>query len=81
MTAFMVHMELGQPNSSVLNAARTLADRFQAAMVGIATSQPLFTVIGDAAYSGEVMEQNIEEPERELKEAEREFRAIFSGRA
>jgi nucleotide-binding universal stress UspA family protein len=76
----MVHLELGRPNSSVLNAARALADRFQASVLGIAASQPFQVIYGDAAYSGEVIEQNSEELERQFKEAEKEFRAAFRER-
>ena len=78
VTAIMVHLGLGSSNRAVLETARSVAQQFRASVIGIAACQPLQIIFGDAAYSGDVIAQNIKELEREISVAEAEFRAAFA---
>src|SRR3546814_4743827 len=76
----MVHLELGKPNADLLQITANLAQRFQASVIGIAACQPIQYVYGDGFISGQVMEQNRDEIQREADAAETEFRAVLGGR-
>lgn len=77
----MVHLELGRSNAALLSVARDLAERAQASVVGIAAYQPLMTAAFAGAYvSGEAIELERAEIEREAKEAQAEFRDLLDGR-
>lgn len=76
----MVHLELGRPNSGLLKITGDLAERFRAGVIGIAARQPLQLIYGEGYVSGEIFEQDQRETERELKEAEAEFRAALGPR-
>jgi nucleotide-binding universal stress UspA family protein len=76
----MVHVELGKSNAGILNIAAGLSARFQASVIGIAACQPAQFAYGDGYISGEFVEQDRAEIEREAKEAEAEFRALLESR-
>src|SRR3546814_3866006 len=76
----MVHLERGKPNAYLLQITANLAQRFQASVIGIAACQPIQYVYGDGFISGQVMEQNRDEIQREADAAETEFRAVLGGR-
>lgn len=77
----MVHLELGESNAGLLRVAGDLAERFQAAVIGIATCQPIQMALSDGYVTGEVIGQDVEEIEREITAAEAEFRAALAPRA
>ncbi|PZU64849.1 universal stress protein [Sphingobium sp.] len=76
----MVHLELGKSNVDLLKITADLADRFQASVIGIAACQPIQYVYGDGFISGEVLDQNLAEIQKEADAAEAEFRTVLGGR-
>ncbi len=80
MTTLMVHLELGHANTRLLEAAADLAGRLGASVMGIAACQPIRIVYGDDFVSGDFIEQDRKELEKEIKEAEAEFRAALCTR-
>jgi nucleotide-binding universal stress UspA family protein len=76
----MVHMELGRPNTGLLNIAAELAERFHAGVIGIAARQPLQMVYGEGYVSGDLYQQDRDEIVKELNAAEAEFHAALGGR-
>jgi nucleotide-binding universal stress UspA family protein len=76
----MVHLELGESNAGLLQIAGDLAERFQAAVIGIAACQPIQLALSDGYVTGEVIRQDIEEIEREIAAAEAEFRTALRPR-
>lgn len=73
----MVHLELGRSNGGLLQVTRDLARRLQAYVIGIAACQPVTMVYGEGHITAELIEQDREEIERELRAAEAEFRCAF----
>lgn len=76
----MVHVELGASNARLLKIAGELVERLQADVIGIAACQPIQIPFDDVALTGEVIAEDREEIEKELKDAEAEFRAAFKDR-
>lgn len=77
----MVHLQPGRTNAGPLRAAADLADRFQAAVTGVAACQPMQLVYSDGYIAGDVFEKDREERNREMAAAEAEFRAAFRTRS
>ena len=77
MATLMVHLELGHANPKLLQAAADLAGRLNADVMGIAACQPLQIIYGDGYVSGDLIEQDREELEKEIHDAETEFRAAL----
>lgn len=77
MLTLMVHLELGHPNTKLLQLAVDLAGQFNADVMGIAACQPLQIIYGDSYVPGDVIEQDREDIEKEIREAEIEFRAAL----
>ena len=77
MATLMVHLELGHANTKLLQAAADLAGRLNADVIGIAACQPLQIIYGDGYVSGDLIEQDREELEKEINDAETEFRAAL----
>lgn len=73
----MVHLDLGRSNAGLLQIASDLAVRFHAGVIGIAACQPMQIVYGDGYVSGDFIEKDREEIERQMKEAEAEFRSAL----
>ncbi len=76
----MVHLELGESNAGLLRIAGDLATRFQAGVIGIATCQPIQLALSDGYVTGEVIQQDLKEIEKEITAAEAEFRAALQPR-
>jgi nucleotide-binding universal stress UspA family protein len=79
----MAHLELGRSNAGLLRIVGDLADRFHAAVVGIAACQPIKTVFGDDGFcfmSGDVVVAERTEIDQETAAAETEFRDAFEAR-
>jgi len=75
----MVHLQLRQSNDGVLRIAADLAERFHAAVIGIAVCQPMQILQGDVYVSGDLVDQDRTEIEREIRAAEREFHQALAG--
>src|SRR5476651_1575338 len=79
-STLMVHLDIGSSNAGRLQVAGDLADRFHASVVGIAGAQPMQVVYSDGYVSGEMIEDDVEEKEKEIAAAEAEFRGAFQKR-
>lgn len=78
MTTLMVHLQLAHANTRLLQVAADLAGRLNADMIGIAAAQPLrVTYGGDVYVSGDVIVQDRGGLEKEIEDAETEFRAAL----
>ncbi|MET0208854.1 MAG: universal stress protein [Burkholderiaceae bacterium] len=55
-----------------------MADRFSAAVIGIAATQPMLMDYGDGMTSAEVYELNRDQIAKEIEEVEAEFRRVLS---
>lgn len=74
----MVHLQLGQSNSDLLQLAAGLARRFDAGLIGVTACRPMQVVYGDGYYvSAELIDEDRAEKERQGKAAEAEFRSAF----
>jgi nucleotide-binding universal stress UspA family protein len=81
LKSIMVQLELGRPHAGVLAVAGDLAARFQAGVIGIVSCQPMRMDYGDVAFSGDFVQADRDEIERQLTAAEGEFRAAVTPRA
>ena len=76
----MVNLELGQSNAALLQLTGGLAERCGAAVIGIAARQPIATIYGDTAYiAPEVIQEERDETDKEMRDAEAEFQALILG--
>lgn len=73
----MVHLQPGQSNAAVLASTRQLAARFNAAVIGIAVSQPMQWDISDGLVNADLYTLNRDEVAKEVKDAEAEFRSVL----
>ena len=74
----MAHLELGQPNDRLLAIATNLAQRLKAHVIGIAACQPIRIDWGDAYVNAEVLAEDRQEIEKQVKAAENAFRAVMA---
>lgn len=80
-TTLMVHLELGRSNAGLLNVASDLAERLHAGVIGIAACQPAPIGYGEEyVLSGDLVQAERDELDRELKVAEAEFRGGLKGK-
>jgi len=83
----LVHLQLGSPNTGLLNIAGELAQRYQSKVIGIAAGRPLDFGVTDGFaagivyISGEAIQEDRDEMDREIAVAEADFRAALAGRA
>lgn len=74
----LVHLELGRSNEGLLAISSSIADKFQADVIGVAVCQPI-RISYDVAYvSGEVYEEDRKEIKKQIDAAEQQFREAFS---
>ncbi len=78
-STLMVHLQLGQSNAALLQAAVDFARRFDSAVIGIAGRQPMQMYYADG-YMGDIVEQEHSAIEEEIKAAEAEFRSALSSK-
>ena len=77
-STLLVHLELGQQKPAFLKLAGELASHLEARVIGIAACQPMQIIYGDGSYyTGDIIEQDRVEIEREVRQAETDFRAAF----
>jgi nucleotide-binding universal stress UspA family protein len=81
LKSIMLHLELGRPHAGALAVAGDLAARFQAEVIGIAGCQPMRMAYGDVAFSGDLVQVDRDEIDRQLKAAELEFRTALQSHA
>jgi nucleotide-binding universal stress UspA family protein len=81
-TSLMVHLDLDQSNDARLQIASDIAQRFEAAVIGIAASEqsaPLYYVEG--SWAKEFIDRDQAELARRLGDAESQFRKALQGRS
>lgn len=77
----MVHLELGRANTALLSITADLVQRLKAGAIGIAECQPI-QVLYDATYvAGEILAEDRKQIEKQMQDAEREFREALSGKS
>jgi nucleotide-binding universal stress UspA family protein len=76
----MVHVQPGRSNAGILAIAGDLAERLRAKIIGIAACQPMQPVEGDGYVPVELVQADRDEIDREIKNAEAEFRDTFQKR-
>lgn len=79
--SLMVPLALGQSNARLLHITSDLAQRFDASVTGIVACQPMPMVYGDGFVPAALFEQDSELIEKQMKEAEAEFRSLLQARA
>ncbi len=75
----LVHLELNGDNDGVLKIAGELAARFQARVIGIAAAQPIRILYDEGWTSGEVINRDREDLNRDLAACEAQFRGALQG--
>jgi nucleotide-binding universal stress UspA family protein len=75
----MVHLELGHSNTGVLRIAGDVAEYYHAEVIGIAACQPQM-IYGDGFVAGDLVQDVRDELDRELGQAEAEFRKALGSR-
>lgn len=73
----MVHLELGRANDRLLAVVGDLAQRLKAHVIGIAACQPIQLMYNETYISGEIVEQDREQIEKQLGDAERQMRTAL----
>jgi nucleotide-binding universal stress UspA family protein len=76
----MVHLNPGHSNAGVLQTAGDLAQRFEAAVIGIVARQPTPMIYPPEYQIGDFFQIDRDEIDRELQEAESAFRSALQGR-
>ena len=71
----MVRLELGQSNKNLLAITADLSQRLKAGVIGIAACQPIQLVYDETYIAGELLGEDRKQIEKQIKEAESEFRA------
>ncbi len=76
----LVNLEPGRSNTGLLQVASNLARRLDAAVIGVASRQPMQLDISGTCYiSPELVDEERDETDRGISGAEAEFRAVFGG--
>jgi nucleotide-binding universal stress UspA family protein len=75
----MVHLQLGQPNTGLLKLTAALADRLRTSVIGIAVCQAMRIIYNEVYVPEDIIAQDREQIDRDLKAAEAEFRAGLAG--
>lgn len=73
----LVNLEAGRSNTHLLDAAKQVAERFQATVIGSTACAPIQLLYGDGQAYGDIFEQDNKEIELEINVAEAEFRDAF----
>jgi nucleotide-binding universal stress UspA family protein len=72
----MVNLELGRSNAGLLRVTNEIARRLDAAVIGVAARQPTQLIFADGCYvPPEVIDEDRDEADKEMRDAEVEFRA------
>ncbi len=73
----MVHLHMGQSNVAVLKAARTMAERLNAEVIGIMVGQQTQMIYGKAYSALDFFDREDEHIQKKLSEAEAKFHLEF----
>ncbi|HQT76711.1 MAG: hypothetical protein B7Z80_13265 [Rhodospirillales bacterium 20-64-7] len=73
----LAHLQLGQPNTALLNLVNGLAKICEASVIGIAARQPMRVVYAEGYMPEGLIEQDQADIEAEIGAAETEFRAAM----
>jgi nucleotide-binding universal stress UspA family protein len=76
----MVHLELGHPNTALLQVAGGLAERLHSSVVGVAACQPMPIIYNDGYIPSDLIDQDRQQIDSEMTAAEAEFRTALGGR-
>nr|WP_218625778.1 universal stress protein [Bradyrhizobium sp. dw_411] len=76
----MVHLEPGRTNAGLLKIAGDLAERFDARVIGIAACRPMQFDYSEGYVPADLIEQDRNLLEKEIKVAEAEFRKVLQAR-
>ncbi|MDL2336414.1 MAG: universal stress protein [Pseudomonadota bacterium] len=79
-STLMVHLELGRSNAGLLKITGQLAQRFHAAVIGIAACQPMPMAYSEGFVSADLIEQDRAGIARAMEETEAEFRGALQSR-
>jgi nucleotide-binding universal stress UspA family protein len=76
----MVHLQLGSSNGALLTIAGDLADRMGAKVIGVAVCQPMRIIYSDGYIPADVIDEDRQQIDTDMKAAQAEFHAAFSDR-
>jgi nucleotide-binding universal stress UspA family protein len=79
-TTLMVQLQLAELNTGLLEIAGSLAERYQASVIGVAVCQPMQVIYGDGYVMGDLIQQDRDEIKKEIDAAEVEFRSALATR-
>ncbi|MDE2356132.1 MAG: universal stress protein [Alphaproteobacteria bacterium] len=73
----LAHLELGRPNACVLAAAKALAEKFDARVIGVAASQPIQILYAEVYAAGDLLKMDRDQIEAEIAKAQTEFQSAL----
>jgi nucleotide-binding universal stress UspA family protein len=77
--SLLVHLHIGQSNTSVLQVARSIAESFKAEVIGIIVGQKIQTIYGKGYAAIDFFDREDAQIEKNILEAEAQFRDAFQG--
>jgi nucleotide-binding universal stress UspA family protein len=77
----MAHLDVGEDNEGLLGITAALAERFNAAVVGVAARRPVQVIAGAGLAAAEVYDFDRHDMAEEFARLEGEFRAAMAGKA
>jgi nucleotide-binding universal stress UspA family protein len=75
----MVHLHIGHSNADLLHITRSLAERFQAEVLGIMVGQPTQMIYGKGYAALDFFDKEQAHIEQKIAESEAQFREVFKG--
>jgi hypothetical protein len=75
----MVHLHIGDANTAVLNVAKTVAERFNAKVIGVVVGQQTQIIYGRGYAMMDFFDLEESQLEKEVNETEALFRNTFQG--
>jgi nucleotide-binding universal stress UspA family protein len=75
----MVHLHIGHSNAELLQVTRSLAERFQAEVLGIMVGQPTQMIYGKGYAALDFFDKEQAHIEQKIAESEAQFHAVFKG--
>jgi nucleotide-binding universal stress UspA family protein len=75
----MVHLHIGHSNVDLLHITRSLAERFQAEVLGIMVGQPTQMIYGKGYAALDFFDREQARIEQKIAESEAQFHAVFKG--
>jgi nucleotide-binding universal stress UspA family protein len=76
----MVCLQLERSNTALLNIVGSIAERFRASVIGIAACQPMRSLYNNCYVPADLIEQERNEIEKNVKAAESELRTVLHAR-